>query len=278
MILKPMQRQDFSVARDLRVDRENIGFTDDEMKLLAGPDPKAREGAKGLVDWWKQTWGPGREVPAVRQNPKSEFGYQTVPMLVNLIDVANAQDTPLDGVIRAQAKNYDFYILRCGVYIAPNAGETFEALKFEVKYNNDRAATYSMLPGPEAHKILQLGAKAEVGVDGKVAFGLPEVSLGKAKVEAAAKAELESKFIVSFDYELKTQVVDAFGIGNPFCRWLMHKGNTLRNDVAFYPILITPKPVKELSFTFKAFFKINHPDWDHAEFFENPATTVAVSA
>jgi hypothetical protein len=151
-------------------------------------------------------------------------------------------------------------------------------LKFEVKYNNDRAATYSMLPGPEAHKILQLGAKAEVGVDGKVAFGLPEVSLGKAKVEAAAKAELESKFIVSFDYELKTQVVDAFGIGNPFCRWLMHKGNTLRNDVAFYPILITPKPVKELSFTFKAFFKINHPDWDHAEFFENPATTVAVSA
>jgi hypothetical protein len=168
--------------------------------------------------------------------------------------------------------------MRCGVYIAPDGGERFEALKFEVRYRDDSTSTYTMLPGPQTDKILELGGKADIGVNGKVEFGFPEMSLGAAAVDASAKVDLEAKFIVSFHYELKTPVVDSFGIGNPFSRWLMHKGDKLRNDVVFYPVIMTPKSVTGFECEFRAYFKINHPDWKNAEFFLKPPRTIRVSA
>jgi hypothetical protein len=277
MILQPLQKQDFAIRNDLRVDVGNKGFTEQEMQLLAGPPPGLQRGEKGEGSWWKQIWVQNREVPPERQKLMSEFGYQSNPLLTDLITVAEAQGTSLEGLIKAKAPNYNFYIMRCGVYIAPDGGEKFEALKFEVRYKDDRASTYTMLPGPQTRKIFELGGKADVGVNGKVEFGFPEVSLGVASVDVSAKANLEAKFIVSFDFELKTPVVDSFGIGNRFCKWLMHKGDNLRNDVIFYPIITTPKSVKGFECEFRAYFKINHPNWNIGEFYENPPITVAVS-
>lgn|SRR5262249_35275996 len=278
MIFEPLQKKDFSIARDIWVNVENRGFTEDEVRLLAGPDPNEEKGMKGDRSWWKQMWPANRQVPPERQRLKSEFGYQSNPLLTDLVAVASAQGTTLDGFVKAKSANYNFFIMRCGVYIVPDGGEKFEALKFDVRYKDDRASTYTMLPGPQTKKILELGGKAEVGVDAKAAFGFPEVSLATASADASAKAKLEAKFIVAFDYELKTPVVDSLGQGNPFCRWLMHKGDALRNDVVFYPIIVTPKSVSGFDCEFRAYFKINHPDWTNAELYENPPQTIAVSA
>jgi hypothetical protein len=197
-----------------------------------------------------------------------------------LVAVADAQGTPLEGVIKARSAKYNFYLMRCGVYITPEDGEKFEALKFEVRYNHDNASTYAMLPGPQTDTILELGGKANIGLSAKGEFGFPEVALPAqgVAVGASAKAELEAKFIVSFQYELKTIVVDSLGTGNPFCRWFMHKGDKLRNDVVFYPVIMTPKSVTEFECEFKAYFKINHRDWKNAEFFLKPPRTIQVSA
>ena len=279
MILQPPAKQDFDFRDVIEVDIENKGFTPEEIERLAGSPPGDMEpGAMGVADWWNQLWGRNRQVPPEIQNLKSEFGYQSNPFLADLISVAEAQGTHLEGIIKARSANYNFYIMRCGVYIAPDGGEKFEALKFEVRYKDDSASTYTMLPGPQTNKILELGGKADIGVNGNAEFGFPEMSLQGVAVGASAKAELEAKFIVSFHYELKTQVVDSFGIGNPFSKWLMHKGGKLRNDVVFYPVIMTPKSVTGFEFEFSAYFKINHPDWKNAEFFLKPPRTILVSA
>ncbi|MEA2163157.1 MAG: hypothetical protein QOK37_1284 [Thermoanaerobaculia bacterium] len=278
MILQRPVRQDFEFKRDVRVDVGNEGFTPEEIQELA-PSPDDSAGTKGgASDLWKKLWSPNRKAPPALQNLKSEFGYQSMPILTDLIAVAAAQKTPLEGTIEAKAKNYNFYIMRCGVYIAPDGDEKFEALKFRVRYKTDGASTFSMLPGPQVKKLLELGGTAEIGLNGKAEFGFPEVKLVDASVSAAAKANLEAKFIVSFEYELKAPVVDAFGVGNSFCRWLMHKGENLRNDVVFYPVIMTPKKLTELDCEFSAYFKISHPDWKHAEFFLKPAKTIHVKA
>jgi hypothetical protein len=46
----------------------------------------------------------------------------------------------------------------------------------------------------------------------------------------------------------------------------------------FYPIIITPKAVSGFDCEFRAFFKINHPDWKNAELYESPPRVIAVSA
>lgn len=278
MILQPPTKQEFDFRDEIRIDTENKGFTREEIERLAGARPGGMEpGAKGAGDWWNHLWGRNRQAPPEIRSLKSQFGYQTNPLLTDLISTAEAQGTQLDGIIKARSANYNFYIMRCGVYIAPDGAEKFEALKFEVRFKDGGASTYTMLPGPQTNKILELGGKANMGLNAKVEFGFPEIPLGAGSLEAAAEAELEAKFIVSFHYELKTQVVDSFGIGNPFCKWFMHKGDKLRNDVLFYPVIMTPKAMTGFQCEFKAFFKINHPDWKNAEFFLKPSRTILVS-
>ena len=278
MLLTPASRHDFDFQRDVRVDVGNEGFTPEEIRTLAGP-AEAVEGERGGVsDWWKSVWRAGRQPPPELRDLKSELGYQSQPFLTDLIAVAEAQGTPLDGIIKAKAPKYNFYIMRCGVFVAPDGDEKFEALKFEVRFKSDAVSTFSMLPGPQTQKILELGGNVDIGVNSKVEFGFPEVPLGPAKVEANAKAAVDAKFIVSFAYELKSPVVDSFGIGTSFCRWLMHKGDKLRNDVVFYPVIMTPKTVTTFDCEFRAFFKINHHAWKHAEFFRKPPVTLTVSA
>ena len=278
MRLTPASRQDFDFQRDVRVDVGNEGFTPEEIKALSGPATREAFERGGVSDWWKSVWRAGREAPPELGDLKSEFGYQSQPFLADLIAVAEAQGTPLDGIIKAKAPNYNFYIMRCGVFVAPAGDETFEALKFEVRFKSDATSTFSMLPGPQTQKILDLGGKVDIGVNSKVEFGFPEVPLGPAKVEAGVKAAVDAKFIVSFEYELKSPVVDSFGIGTSFCRWLMHKGDKLRNDIVFYPVIMTPKGVTKFDCEFKAYFKINHSSWKHAEFFLKPPRTLTVSA
>lgn len=279
MILEALTKQDFDFRDPVQVDAGNQGFTEDEIRKLAGPAASAMEpGARGDGDWWKTVWARNRRVPPNIQKIKSEFGYQATPLYTNLITVAQAQNTPLDGFIKAESASYNFHIMRCGVYIVPDGGERFEALKFEVQYHNERASTYGMLPNPQINKLFEVGGKAEIGVDGKAEFGFPQTTLGAATLGGSAKAALDAKFIVSFHYELKAPVVDAFGIGNPFGRWVLHKGDNLRNDVLFYPVVRTPKSVKKLACEFKAYFKINHSDWEHGEFYLKPPRTISVAA
>jgi hypothetical protein len=279
MILQPPAKEEFDFQNDIRVDTENRGFSPAEMKKLVGPPPPefADDGAKGIADWLNSIWSANR-APEI-QNLKSEFGYQKKPFLTDLVTIAKAQGTPLEGTIQARSPKYNFYLMPCGVYILPQGGEKFEALKFEVHYKDDNASTYAMLPGPQTEKILELGGKADIGFSAKGEFGFPSIPLPLqgANLSASARAELEAKFIVSFHYELKTQVVDAFGAQNGFCRWLMYKGDKLRNDVVFYPVIMTPASVTEFECEFKAYFKINHSDWDNAEFFLKPPMTIRVS-
>lgn len=275
MILPPPAKEDFAMDKDIRVDTENKGFSSEEMGQLS--ETAGEAGAKGIGDWWTKVWGQGRVVAPEIGELKSEFGYQTQPIITDLLDVAAAQNTPLEGVIKARSAHYNFYMMRCGVYIAPENDETFEALKFQVKYKDDKTSTHSMLPGPQTEKLFGVSTKADVGVTGKIDFGLPPIPLHAVSIEAAAKAELEAKFIVAFEYELKTQVVDSFGVGNSFCKWFMHKGANLRNDVVFYPIIMTPKATKSFDCEFHAYFKISHPHWKQAEFFLKPPKTITVS-
>jgi hypothetical protein len=58
----------------------------------------------------------------------------------------------------------------------------------------------------------------------------------------------------------------------------MHKGDKLRNDVVFYPIIMTPKGITKFECEFSAFFKIGHPEWENSEFFLKPPKTILVSA
>jgi hypothetical protein len=271
MILSPLTKQEFDFREKIRPDLQNEGFSTDEIGILADAD--SAKGAKGIFDLWKNN----RKAPPELKDLKSEFGYQANPFLTDLRAVAEAQGTPLEGIIKARP-NSNFYIMRCGVYIVPNDQEKFEALKFEVSFKTANVSTHSMLPGPQTKKILELGGNADIGVTGKFDFGFPQISLAQASVEAAAKAKLETHFVVSFHYELKSQAVDSYGMGNPFCRWFMHTGENLRNDVMFYPVIMTNKGVEALDCEFKAYFKINHAGWKNAEFFLKPARRIRVSA
>src|SRR5262245_54505790 len=100
MILQPPSRQDFDFQGDIRVDVENKGFTEQEIQKLAGPAP-AGQGEKGIGDWWKRIWNPNR--PPEIQDLKSEFGYQSAPFLTDLVAVADAQKTPLEGIIKVRS-------------------------------------------------------------------------------------------------------------------------------------------------------------------------------
>jgi len=276
MILPSPTKADFDFHEDMRPDTTYEGFTETEMEVLAGRVGADAGGAKGLAFWKK------REGPPEIQQLKSQFGYQTIPLLTDLVSVAEAEGTALKGDIKALLPRYNFYILRCGVFIEPDGGEKFEALKFEVRYANSDASTYAMLPAPESRTVLKAGAKADVGVTAGMQFGLSgkvlQAAAANATANATAKADVEANFIVSFSYELKTQVVDALGQGNPFCRWFMHQGDDLRNDVAFYPIIITPKAVTSLDCEFRAYFKIGNATWKRSEFFLKPPKTVTVTA
>jgi len=75
--------------------------------------------------------------------------------------------------------------MRCGVYIAPQGGERFTALKFTVRYKDARASTQTMLPGPQDRAIFALGAAADIGVNGNMEFGVPEIALAMATVDAS---------------------------------------------------------------------------------------------
>jgi len=278
MILPTPTKADFDFRGKIQADVGNQGFTADELRALAGPPPgDFLEGKKaGAGEWFERLWKKNRQVPPEIQNLKSEFGYQSNPFLTDLREVAQAQGTKLDGLIQARA-NYNFYIMRCGVYISPNGGEKFEALKFELQYQNPQASTFSMLPGPLTDKLFELGGTADIGVTGKFDFGFPPITVPSASIDASAKAKLDANFVVSFHYELKSQIVDAFGMGSSFCRWFLHRGDKLRNDVVFYPIIMTPKSVTEFPCEFRAFFQINHSSWKNAEFFLKPPMTTAVS-
>ena len=276
MILEQPTQQEFNFSGNIEVDIDNKGFTQKEMKTLVGSQ-RVLPGAKGIEDWWNRIWKQNREIPPEIENLKSEFGYQTQPFLTNLVEVANIQETHLEGQIIDLSSNYNFFIMRCGVFILPNDGEKFEALKFEVYFEDNNVSTYTMLPGPQTKKILELGGKADIGITGKADFGFPTIALDKATIDASAKAELDAKFIISFHYELKTQLVDSFGIGNPFCKWMMHKGDKLRNDVIFYPIIMAPKSVKSFGCKYCAYFKIDHANWKNPEFFLKQSKTIKVS-
>lgn len=276
MILSPPTKDAYVFTDDVQVDVKNRGFAFDEIAEVseAAEVPEGQDRGKGAVtDWLKEVFGPGR-VPKIEEL-KSQFGYRTQPKLIDLLATAEAQGTPLEGDIQARSKNYNFFVMECGVYILPQGDEKFKALKFEIDFKDDRASTYKMVPGPETKKVLELGGKANIGFGGNGEIGIPKIAVPvggpiSASLDAAAKAELDAKFIFTISYELKSQVVDAFGAGNPFCRWLMYKGENLRNDVAFYPVIMTPKSVTSFPCEFRAYFKIDHPDWPNAEFFLKP--------
>src|SRR5436190_1737634 len=140
MILSGPIRSDFVFDHDTRVDVENRGFTPEEIEKLAGTEAQPlSSGEKGLSEWWKRIWAPDR-APAI-QDLKSEFGYQSQPVLTDLVSVAEAQGTPLEGIIKARSQKYNFFIMPCGVYIVPQEGEKFQALKFEIYYRDDAAST-----------------------------------------------------------------------------------------------------------------------------------------
>jgi hypothetical protein len=269
MIAPRPRPTDFELGKDFQVDVDNKGFCDEEIDALT-PAVIGSDQARGI-------WRKNREVPPALRDLKSEFGYQSQPLLTNLVDVAEAQGTPLDGKIKASLGKHNFYILQCGVYILPDGGEKFEALKFEVRYKGKGVSTFSMLPGPLTETKFKVGTKLDVGVNGSMGFALPEVTIQSAKVSLEAKVKLESNFIYAFNYELKTPVVDSYGIGNQFCRWLMHQGENLRNDILFYPIIITPKSTTSFECEFKASFKIGHSNWKNSEFFLQPPKKVPLS-
>jgi hypothetical protein len=277
MILQPATKQDFDFRGEIQVDIENKGFTKEEMETFA-PPVSMEPGARSLSDLLNKLWKKNRQAPPEMRNLKSKVGYQEKPLLIDLISTAKARKIKLDPIIESKVKNYNFYIMRCGIYIAPDGDEKFEALKFEVHYKDGGASTYTMLPGPQTDTILKLGGKADMGLNVKGEFGFPEISFGTGSLEASAKAKLESEFIVSFHYELKTQTVDSFGKGTSCCTWFMHKGDMLRNDVVFYPVITTPKAVTRFECEFKASFKINHPRWKNAELYRKRSKMISVSA
>lgn len=287
MPLPPPHREDFDFRGPLHVDVENSGFTDDQIAELAGPAPAGTAGpekdVKGITDWLRGIWGKGRQPPTDIADLKSDVGYLSNPDLIDLPALAKAEKVPLAGKIKASSANYNYYLMRCGVYIDPQDRENFEALKFQVSYLGRNISTESMLPGSQTKTLLAADGKATIGITGSAEFGVPDLAAAGiaapgVAANAAAKLSAQAKFVVSFHYELKTNVVDAFGVGNPFCRWFMHKGDRLRNDVLFYPVIRTPKAVTSFRCEFRAFFKIAHPDWRNPEFFLKPPIALPVSA
>lgn len=206
IILPDLQPSDFKVKKNIVVDVENKGFTSQELQQLAGPAP-AQEGERGFTDWWNSLWAKNREVPDNIKDLKSQFNYQEQPVLIDLIETAKNQNVDLDGQIETLSSKYNFYLMRCGVFIEPKEDEKFEALKFEVSYKTKKVSTYSMLPVPATKDILKIGVQSEIGITGGAEFGLPQLPPGIAKLEASAKAKVEANIIYSFHYELKTQIV-----------------------------------------------------------------------
>src|SRR5258708_3486146 len=137
MLLQPPPRANFDFRGPLQVDAENTGFTDTEMAELAGPAPVGThdEGKGRIADWWRALWGRGRQPSPDIANLKSEFGYLSNPDLIDLPALAKAEKVPLAGIIKATSWRYNYYVMRCGVYIDPQNRETFEALKFQVSYS-----------------------------------------------------------------------------------------------------------------------------------------------
>jgi len=276
MIIPSPVKEDFDFRGDISVDNMNEGFTQSEMKKFAGP-VYAEPGAMGVREVWKNIWRKNREIPPEIQDLKSEFGYHKKPFITNLVALAESKNIPLDGHLKVLSEKNNFFIMQCGVFILPNEGEKFEVLKFDVHYKNDNIATYTMLPGPQVKKILELGGKAAVGINGEADFGFPDIPFGRLPVGGSVNAELDAKFIIYFDYELKTQKVDSSGIGNSFCKWIMYKGNELRNDVIFYPVIMMPKTITRFECEFEAHFKINHRNWKNPELFKKPPIDITVS-
>src|SRR5262249_41899549 len=151
-ILPPLAVKDFDFAGPVRVDVGNVGFTPDEIEKLAGPPPP---GSKGAPDWWDRIWKKDRVTPPAIKDLSREFGYQTQPFLTDLISVAKSERISLTGAIKQRCDRFNFYIMRCGVYIVPGGMEKFEALKFEIYYKHPGASTFAMLPGPQTTKILE---------------------------------------------------------------------------------------------------------------------------
>lgn len=274
MFVSSPKPEDFDFDGSIVVDINNEGFKANEIAKLT--PALAQAGSRGLVP--KGLWPKGRDVPPALQSLKSEFGYQTKPLFTNLVAVAEAQKTALDGSITALLPKYNFFILQCGVYILPAGGEQFEALKFEVSYKNTDVSTFAMMPGPQTDAKLKIGGKVEIGVNGSMGFAIPDIAIHGLTASATAKAKVETTFIYSFNYELKTPTVDSFGIGNSFCRWLLHEGKNLRNDILFYPIIMMPKELVSFDCEFKAYFKIDHSGWTTSEFFLKPSKRVRLTA
>src|SRR5215813_11522589 len=98
MILQPLTRKDFDFQGDIVLDRENAGFKESEIKLLAEAEAEAK-GAKGIdLSFWRIN----RQPPPELKDLKSEFGYQANPFLTDLRAVAEAQGTKLEGTIAAR--------------------------------------------------------------------------------------------------------------------------------------------------------------------------------
>jgi hypothetical protein len=95
-------------------------------------------------------------------------------------------------------------------------------------------------------------------------------------VAANANAAVETKFIFPFNYEYKTQEIDAFGAGTSFCKWMMYKKSDLRNDISFYPVIRTLKSVKQFDCVVKAYFKIGK-NWERSELFEKEPKIITVN-
>jgi hypothetical protein len=260
-MIRPLGKQAFLLQGGIRFNPDNDGFDAGELESLADAD--AAQGAKG----WERIWPRGRERPPIIGDLKSQFGYQTVPVLTDLVAIAAAQGVALQGRVKVDSAGHNFYIMSCGVYIAPEDGEQFEALKFEVRYLDKDISTHSMLPGPRSKTRFAVGAKAEVGVDARLEFGIPDLSIAGLQADATAKAGLNGKFIVSIEYEFKTPTIDAFGINNSFCTWLLRTGEGLRNDVLFYPVIMTPKELQSFACEFRASFKIRNAKWRSSELF-----------
>jgi hypothetical protein len=75
---------------------------------------------------------------------------------------------------------------------------------------------------------------------------------------------------------MKTPIIDSYGIGTTFCKWFLQRGESLRNDIVFYPIIRTPKATKGFRCEFRAFFKIGHPQWKSSGLFLKDPITVDV--
>jgi hypothetical protein len=202
MLLRPPLRENFDFRGPLQVDVGNSGFTDTEMAELAGPDPVGTDdNGKGISDWWRAIWGTGRQSPPDITNLQSEFGYLSNPDLIDLPALAKAEKVPLAGIIKASSSRYNYYVMRCGVYINPQNSEIFEALKFEVSYSGANISTHSMLPGPQTKTLIEAGGKATIGITGGAEFGIPEISAAN----VSAKVDVQTKFVVSFSLRAEDQ-------------------------------------------------------------------------